>query len=168
MPFQDQFSLSLELTRIAPVGLLVSKAGQALMNLARELQNSGSDIVIEEDLANVFGRCRISPQMASSFKTVILQSGGPPTILDSGIALVSGVGPTVARALQESPYYATVVQTSLLMSVLEKKSLAHAIHETMERNQEGAPPDNIPRAPPTTNGILGVLRAIEEQTSAQN
>lgn len=166
MPFQNQFSLTLELTRIAPVGLLLSKAGQALMGLARDLQNSGSDIVIEEDLANIFGRCRISPIMASSFKTVILKSCGTPTLLDSGIALVSGAGPTVARAIQESPYYATIIQTSLLMSVHEKRALAHAIHETMERNQEGAPPDNIPRAPPTTNGILFVLRAIEEQTSA--
>ena len=79
---------------------------------------------------------------------------------------MSGAGPTVIRGLQESPYFATVVQTSLLMSVHERKSLANAIHETMERNQEGAPPDNVPRAPPTTNGILSVLRAIEEQTSA--
>ena len=166
MPFQNQFALSLELTRVAPVGLIVSKAGQALMRLARDLQNSGSDIVIEEDLANIFGRCEISSILASSFKTVIAQSDGPPTLLDGGIALVSGAGPTVIRGLQESPYFATVVQTSLLMSVHERKSLANAIHETMERNQEGAPPDNIPRAPPTTNGILSVLRAIEEQTSA--
>ncbi len=136
------------------------------MRLARDLQNSGSDIVIEEDLVNIFGRCEISSILASSFETVIIQSGGPPTLLDGGIALVSGAGPTLVRGLQESPYYATIVQTSLLMSVHEKRSLAHAIHETMERIQEGAPPDNIPRAPPTTNGILGVLRAIEEQTSA--
>ena len=109
MPFQNQFSLSLELTRIAPVGLLLSKAGQALMSLARDLQDSGSGIVIGEDLANVFGRCRISLAMALSFKTIILQSHDPPTLSENGISLVSGVGPTVARAFQESPYYATIV-----------------------------------------------------------
>ena len=52
------------------------------------------------------------------------------------------------------------------MSVHEKKSLAHVIHKTIEGNQNGAPPDNIPRAPPNTIGIFGILRAIEEQTSA--
>ena len=168
MPFGSQFALSLELTRIAPVGLVTTKAAEALMSLARNLQNSGSDIVIEEDLADVFGRCRISGSLASSFKTVILNHGKPTRIFDDMIALVDGPGPTVGRALQDSPYLATVIQTSLLLSTHEKHSLAESIRQTIEKSQEGAPPDHATRAPPSSSGILGVLKAIEEQTSAYN
>ena len=166
MAFSNQFSLSLELTRLVPVNLAVSKAAEALLGLARNLQNSGSDIVIEEDLANVFARCRISPSLASSFKTVVLKEGTQNIPLEREISLISGPGPTVGRALKETPYLATVVQLSLLLSVHEKTSLAHTIHQAIEKNQEGAPLDFLPRAAPSSSGIMGSLRAIEEQTSA--
>lgn len=56
MPFATQFALSLEATSLVPLTLTAAtSAVGALMNLARDLQNSGSDIVVEEDLANVFG-----------------------------------------------------------------------------------------------------------------
>ena len=44
------------------------------MRRARDLRHSGSDIVVEEDLANVFGRCSVSLTLSSSFKTVITKS----------------------------------------------------------------------------------------------
>lgn len=64
------FNLTLELTRLVPLGLASS---DTVMSLARSLRNSGSDIVTEEDLATVLGRLRIAPQMASSFRTVVAE-----------------------------------------------------------------------------------------------
>ena len=63
-----QFSLSLDLTWLVPLGIAASNA---IMDLARSLKNSGSDIVIEEDLATIFGRFRIAPLMERTFRTVV-------------------------------------------------------------------------------------------------
>jgi hypothetical protein len=38
MVFQNQFSLSVELTKLVPVSLIASKAAEAIMSLARDLQ----------------------------------------------------------------------------------------------------------------------------------
>jgi hypothetical protein len=38
MVFQNQFSLSVELTKLVPVSLVASKAVEAIMSLARDLQ----------------------------------------------------------------------------------------------------------------------------------
>ena len=83
-PFSNQFSLSLELTRLVPLGLAAS---DAVMNLARSLRNSGSDIVIEEDLATVFGRRRISPHMTTSFRTLVARSDS--SILSRGLGITA-------------------------------------------------------------------------------
>ncbi|KAF2189322.1 hypothetical protein K469DRAFT_701956 [Zopfia rhizophila CBS 207.26] len=138
MPMSSQFSLSLELTRLIPLGLtLAEKTYEAAMSLARDLQvslaswditllvslpslflsntncvthqSSGSDIVIEEDLAEVFGRSRIAMNMASSFRTIVAASS-LPTKLCEGISLCNGPGPTVIRALTQPPYFSTVIQ----------------------------------------------------------
>ena len=170
MPFLSQFALSLEVTKIVPVKLCLAKSVEAVMSLARSLQNSGSDIVIEEeDLALLFGRCRISPKMESNFKVYLQQSGMiPPFHLLDGIALQSGAGPTVSRALQvdNAPYLSTVIRLSLLAWVHRKSSLAQAIVQTMEKRMEGAPPDASARALPSQENTAGVIRVCEDQTSA--
>lgn len=64
MAFTNQFALTVELARlIPPIQWALTKTGNAIMDHARELRQSGSDIVVEEDLANIFGRCRISPRL---------------------------------------------------------------------------------------------------------
>jgi hypothetical protein len=116
MALQNQFTLSLELTNLIPAGFAVAgKTWDAAMRLARQLQSSRSDIVIEEDLALMFGRCRIADNLARSFRTLVTaQSKSEPLpVLEAGIALISGPGPTVMRALTEGhggPYFAMVVQ----------------------------------------------------------
>lgn len=95
-PFSNQFSLSLELTRLVPLGIAAS---DAVMNLARSLRNSGSDIVIEEDLATVFGRCRISPHMTTSFRTLVARSDSSILSRGLGMVLEAGPGPTVSLLL---------------------------------------------------------------------
>jgi hypothetical protein len=132
MAFSSQFSLSVELTRLIPLQLVANKAAEAVMRLARDLRNSGSDIVIEEDLASIFGRCKIADGTSSSFKTIVNKSG-VPYLLFEGIALETGPGPTVVRALQSVPYFATVIQCSFLTATHEKTSLAATISLAFEK-----------------------------------
>lgn len=93
--------------------LVVNKAYKTVMSLAKDPHNPSSDIVIEEDLADVFGRSRISPQFVSSFATVIKKDGTTLHNLQEGIGFVGGLGPTVGRALQRTPSFSTVVQLAI-------------------------------------------------------
>ena len=168
MAFTSQFALSLELTRLLPpLKWAADKTADAIMAKARELRNSGSDIVVEEDLANVFGRCRISRTLASSFKTIITRSTSNVPLVES-IMLQGGPGPTVVRAFQESHYFSMVVQLSLLVWTLGTNDLATVIADVLRKRSEGAPSTPGLQSSPSREGILGVLRACEVQTSAFN
>ncbi|KAL9039835.1 MAG: hypothetical protein Q9214_004714 [Letrouitia sp. 1 TL-2023] len=168
MAFANQFALTLELTRLVPpLKWATNKAGNVVMSHARNLRQSGSDIVVEEDLTNVFGKCRISNSLTSSFKTIITKSTSDTTLLE-GIVLQGGPGPTVARAFQESSYFAMVVQISLLSWTFETSYLATAITEALRERLEGAPLSSALPLSPDRQGILGVIRACESQTSAFN
>ncbi|KAI4250849.1 MAG: hypothetical protein L6R42_008604, partial [Xanthoria sp. 1 TBL-2021] len=95
-PFTNQFSLSLELTRLVPFGQFASNA---IMSLAGFLQNSGSDTVIEEDLANIFGRCRISPHREREFRKIVGKNHSSTLSSALGLTLEDGPGPTVSRSV---------------------------------------------------------------------
>lgn len=69
--------------------------------------------------------------MASSFKTVVNKSG-TAYVLCEGIVLQPDPGPTVVRALQSVPYFATVIQCSFLTGTHEKASLSAAISQAFE------------------------------------
>src|ERR1700733_14238374 len=112
MPLYSQFALSLEVTRLVPFNLITSKITEKILQFARDLQNSGSDILIEEDLLSIFGRCRVAPQMERSFRTLVLKQSSVP--LSDGLSLENGAGPTVLRRLTEPRYFATVLQCSML------------------------------------------------------
>lgn len=167
MAFANQFALSLEVTRLVPIKWAANKATELLMNRARDLHHSGSDIVVEEDLTNVFGRNRISPTLTSSFKTVIAKSSSNYSLWES-ITLQAGAGPTVLRAFQEIPYFAMVIQLSLLTWTFEINYLATALADALHNRVEGATPSSMLQISPSRVGILGVLRACESQTSAFN
>ncbi|KAL8869596.1 MAG: hypothetical protein Q9174_004158 [Haloplaca sp. 1 TL-2023] len=168
MAFTSQFALTVELTRLLPqFGWAATKAGNAIMSRARELRHSGSDIVVEEDLAGVFGRCTISPTLTSSFKTIVARSNSSTSLLE-GIVVQGGPGPTVLRALQEPPYFAMVIQLSLLAWAFETNYLATAIADALRKRSEGAPSSlGLPNSPDRA-GILGVLEACESQTAGYN
>jgi hypothetical protein len=167
MPISSQFSLSLELTKLIPLQPIASGVTQALMFLARELRGSGSDIVVEEDLATLFRPFRIDCHMESTFRTVVGKSAVSTKLCDS-ILLRFGPGPTVSRALTHEAYFPMVIQCSLLTSVHERAALAAAIASIFEKKGEGAPPEHILDAVPSHDGLIGVLRACEEQTAAFN
>ena len=137
------------------------------MSRARDLRHSGSDIVVEEDLASIFGRCRISLTLTSSFKTVVTKSASNVPLVER-ITLQGGPGPTVIRAFQESPYFAMVVQLSLLVWTFHAGYLATAITDALHKRLEGAPSSSGLQSTPDRQGILKVLQACESQTSAFN
>ncbi|KAL8770746.1 MAG: hypothetical protein Q9209_003613 [Squamulea sp. 1 TL-2023] len=161
-----QFSIGLELTRLVPLNLAASKAANLIMSLARDLQSSGSDIVIEEDLALMFGKSLIAPEIASSFRAVVVRTSSYS--LTECISLNSGAGPTVNRALlahDQPAYFATVVQCSFLASLHDRSALSTAIVHSMEKEREDAPSQHVSRAIPSQEGVFGFLRACEEQTT---
>lgn len=166
MPFSSQFALSLEVTRLVPVPLVLNKVYETVMNLARDLQNSGSNIVIEQDLADVFGRSRISTNFERSFATVVKEGGTTLQNLCEGISLAGGPGPTVGRALRNTPYLSTVIQLSLLTWVAPNTFLAQGISDALQKRLIGASPEDQIKAVPNQEGISGILVAVHEQTSS--
>jgi hypothetical protein len=161
-----QFSLTLELTRLVPLGPAVSFVGSKLARLAREVTSFGSDVFVEESVAAVFGRLRLCPHFDKTFRMSVGTTDRSviSDVLD--IALSSGPGPTVQRALtatnEDYRYLSTVVQMSLLTHVHDVAGLADGLYAILENRLEGAPPDH-PR-PPDMNVLYGTLRACREQT----
>ena len=167
----SNFQLSLELTNIFPVGSVIRDLGgsayQKIMSVARDLRKSGSDLLVEEDLAAIFGRARIEADIEHQFKRNVLRDAAiVPLHKDSSLSLSIGPGPTVSRAIASKDrfYLSTVIQLSLLGWVHGRSSLATTLAESMERRYElrveGASPD------PTYEGIVGTLEACTSQTSA--
>jgi hypothetical protein len=159
-----QFSLSLELANIIPIVSAVSSSARELMTLARQLKRGGSDIIVEEDLAAIFGRGKIVRSLENHFRDVVKISGFRPLHSTSEIILDAGPGPTVQRALKYDVYLATVIQLSFLSWTHEPESLANGLTESMieRHNQqvEGVNPD------PDYSGILSMIHACASQTAA--
>ncbi|KAF8243671.1 hypothetical protein K440DRAFT_468972, partial [Wilcoxina mikolae CBS 423.85] len=68
MPLNYAIQLSLELATVFPIRTAVEAAGAQIIQLARDLRKSGSDLVVEEDLAQIFGRGRIGQHLEVAFK----------------------------------------------------------------------------------------------------
>ena len=159
MPLSSQFQLSLELTNLIPFG------ASNIVNFARALQRSGSDLVAEEDLVQIFGRNRLEERFESTFKTLVRDSS-QQTILSQAIDIVieGGAGPTVQRALKHREHFATIVQLSMLTWVHERHSLASALITAMRRRMQGAPTGENNFSIPGETALLGFLKSCEEQT----
>lgn len=161
MAMSSQFSLSLELTKLVPFGSLVNAAGHGLVRLLREIQASGSDFITEEDLAQVFGRNRLEPLFASTFRTAVKRSVIHQITGIAELIIEGGAGPTVRRSLNEDGYFAMVVQLSLLTYTHELSSLTAGLTKAFERRNQGSQ-EYV--APPRYDALKGALRAIREQT----
>ncbi|KAL9104841.1 MAG: hypothetical protein Q9187_008855, partial [Circinaria calcarea] len=160
MPLDSQFSLSLELSKIIPFSSALNAASRGMLHLVREFQNSGSDVVTEYDLAEVFGRNFIAPRFASTFRTAVKTSISHRLSNIAELVLEAGAGPTVKRALNDSLYFPTVVQLSLLLWPHEVESLAKALAKAFE-HRAPKPARNIPRI----DLLRGTLECIRQQTS---
>ncbi|KAI9706957.1 MAG: hypothetical protein M1820_004544 [Bogoriella megaspora] len=165
--FASQFALSLELTRvIGAAASVVPAAVDRLFNDARELKKSGSDIVVEEDLAVIFRQMRIDPAFENKFKTGIAgDAGRSPTVLATllPITLFSS-GPTVRRALQYPAYLPMVIQLSLLCASHNLQSLSEGLEEALRLRSGKSGSSTF--ATYDSQTLHGVLRACSEQTSS--
>ncbi|KAL8652136.1 MAG: hypothetical protein Q9210_002865 [Variospora velana] len=161
MAMGSQFSLSLELTKLVPFGSLFNTAGHGLVRLLREIQASGSDFITEQDLAEVFGRNRLEPRFASTFRTAVKHSVIHQVSHIAELVLEGGAGPTVRRSFSEEGYFAMVVQLSLLIYTHELSSLTGAMAVAFERRTKDST-EYV--APPRYDALKGTLRAVREQT----
>ncbi|KAL8823647.1 MAG: hypothetical protein Q9191_005671 [Dirinaria sp. TL-2023a] len=158
----SQFSLSVELTKLIPLGPLASIAGKSIVQFIRELQASGSDIVTEEGLAEVFGRNRIDSRFESTFRTAVRQSAIHHVADIAELVIEGGPGPTVRRSLKDPIYFRTIVQLSLLTWAHELNQFAKALAQALDRR---ATENGQAETPPRLDGLKGTLRAVREQTS---
>ena len=160
---QSQFELSVELSRVSSL-----RKPNSIVQMARELQKSGSDLLAEEDLVVIFGRNKLSETFENGFKEVIRTSRTQSTVLSKWLPIIleAGPGPTLRRAMQEREYLAMVVQLSMLCWVHNNQSLASALTEAMRQRVKDAPFGVDVGSIPTDSVMLGVLKACQEQTSA--
>ena len=86
------FQLALELSNVFPIREGVVTAAQYILKLARDLRKSGSDLVVEEDLAEVFSRGKVSSELEAKFKdttkitNIVPLAGSGEIVLESGPA----------------------------------------------------------------------------------
>jgi hypothetical protein len=163
MPQYFGFQLSLELSNIPTV---TQGAVAQIIAFARYLRKSGSDIVIEVDLAEVFGRGRISPQLESSFTDMVKIQGYKPLHNGCEIELHSGPGPTVARALRDPEYLATTIQLSFLGWTHDREQIASMIASAIRKRYEAGVPGALPD--PGYEGVMNTLAACSSQSSNFN
>lgn len=163
MSVATQFNISLELSKILPLRSVITYTADSLVRLVRELRRSGSDFLVEEDLAAIFGRMRIERSLEDDFRRVVRNPSYSDLYTGSRIVLDAGPGPTLTRALQDRYYMSFVIQLSFLIWMHEETTLATALTESMrsryERGVEDATPD------PDYDGILRTLQTCSSQTS---
>ena len=125
------FQLSLELSKVFPIGKGVEAVASQLLGYARDLRRSGSDIVVEEDLKDIFGRGRVVSELEEKFKSLVKTQNF--TVLHKGceVRLDSGPGPTMILALQNRPRLSTVIQLSFLCWTHGRDELAIALAGAM-------------------------------------
>ena len=104
------FQIGLELTKVLPVRESVENVGAKLLALARNLRKSGSDLVVEEDLAEMLGRAQLTPQFEKRFKEVVTEQGSKAIPGVSDVYLAQGAGPTVVNAVRDRRYLSAVAQ----------------------------------------------------------
>lgn len=155
--------LALELSNILPIRHAVNSAFTQLMNVARELRNSGSDIVVEEDLAAVFGRGRVSSELERAFKAVVKVQKFTPLYNGSEIELHQGPGPTVLRALPDPYYFGTVLTLSMLNYFHGRQDLTALLTFAMTKRFEVNASESV--NPPGSDGIAGTLEACSTQSA---
>ncbi|KAJ5640361.1 uncharacterized protein N7484_008223 [Penicillium longicatenatum] len=166
MPGYVGFQIALELSQLLPIKALAQRAGDHVLTLARDLRKSGSDIVVEQDLVEVFGRGKISSSLEIAFKNDVKIGNFIPLTRNGEVELHSGPGPTVAFAFKNAQYLSTVIQLSLLSWTHKREELGSMIAVIMRKRFEVGIKDAAPN--PGVDGIIGCLQACCAQTSAFN
>ena len=145
MNYQIQLNVQLlDLSRLIQTGT------NKLLQFARSVRKTGSDIIVEEDLADIFGRGRIVPAARNAFKDEVLRNTNIlPLFKDSQLELSSGAGVTLNRALVDKnpKYLSAIIQLSFLAYTHDRISLASTISQCMfQRSGEGLSFESIESA----------------------
>lgn len=164
MPANLGLQISLELTKLLPIRSVVDTVGSQILKLARDLRLSGSDLVVEEDLAEVFGRGLINPELEAKFKDVVKVHNFVPLSHGCVINLESGPGPTMLHAFRDKRYFAMVIQISLLAWMHRRQDLAFMLSQAMTERFDMGVPEASPG--PGIDGIIMTLTACSSQSSA--
>jgi hypothetical protein len=101
------FQLTVDLTKLIPIDTIIRTSVGQLWNLARSLRNSGSDILVERDLAEIFGRAIVDAKFEKSFRDAVNIHRVVPLFDGLELELDVGIGPTLRRAFKETEYMAT-------------------------------------------------------------
>lgn len=160
---QTGFNLALELTNVFPVREGLRALGEIVLKLARDLRKSGSDLVVEADLAQVFGRGKITQQLETTFKETTKITKITPLHDGSEVVLASGPGPTLQHAFRNPDYLSSVLQLSFLSWVHPQDQLALMLSTSLHKRFIAGVPDASPD--PGYEGISRTLFAINSQSS---
>ena len=163
MGFNVGLQFGLELTKILPIKETVQTAGTRLLALARDLRKAGSDLLVEDDLAELIGRVKIKPDFEAEFRGEVARQGVLTLPGVTEFQLAYGAGPTVMNALRDRRYMSAVIQLSLLSAFHPREQLAGMIANTMTQRSEAGIPDAYPD--PGFPALVGTLASIAEQTS---
>ena len=112
---------------------------------------------MEEDLAAVFGRMRIEPNLEKHFRDAVKITALTELFPKSEVLLKAGPGPTLARGLQDSYYMSTIIQLSYLAWTCEHTSLASSLVECMRNRSEAGVKTAVPSL--SYDGTVAVLKA---------
>lgn len=172
------FQISLELANILPIRNIVSAVTTAtwstVLNLARNLKRSGSDLLVEEDLCNVFGRVTIDHTLSKTFLVEILKDTKLVELPNKNIELSAGAGPTLNRAIEryrleipDESLLATFIQLALLSWTQERLSLASSLHHALNKRVEiGLGRVHGINASPGQSSLADTLDACSSQSSS--
>jgi hypothetical protein len=165
MSVGSQFSLSLELTQLPELVPVIANTVSRAIEFAREFRKSGSDIIVEHDLAMVFLQNRIDAKFAEDFRKEIVPTDAASVFRALPIWLMKGAGPTVHRALRDPAYFSMVVQLSMLCATQEVASLAEGLCEAFRLRLRDAPAEQQ-QAALSAESLVGVLLACSDQTAS--
>ncbi len=121
MAYSTQFNLSVELAKVFPVREAVAGGAESLASLVRAMRRSGSDFLVDEEIAAIFGRGRIESSLERSFRDAVKDASFTSLYANSVINLET-TGPTIGRALRNRYYMSSVIQLSFLGWVHEEST----------------------------------------------
>ena len=151
-----------ELTKVFPIKDAVQYTGNRILEFARALRKTNSDIVVEEDLAQLVGQLRIDPSFEQGFREAVRKQNVASLPNVDEVYLSQGAGPTVQNGLKDRRYMSAIIQLSMMCSVHSCPDVANMLTNTMDiRNNRCVPGAN---SSPGYVGILGTLEAVTSQT----
>ena len=104
------FQFGLEVTKVLPVKEAAENVTTRLLNIARNLRKSGSDLVVEEDLAELLGRAHLEPAFEKEFRNDVKAQNTQELPGVAKVFLAQGASPTVLNALQDKRSLSALAQ----------------------------------------------------------